>query len=140
MTLTTRSFADRDMMIRFCPELTLGTHIASVVPDPPDSSDIEDNSDSSEEIEEEEEEQDEETLDDASHSEGESDRESIDSDRYTEGEGSDYGYDTGGSDEEDVENIEDNQFDVEPNIGPEDGEEPFNHDVEILDIEGFSAL
>ncbi|KAF5355377.1 hypothetical protein D9757_014596 [Collybiopsis confluens] len=133
-------FADRDMMIRFCPELTLGTHIASVVPDPPDSSDIEDNSDSSEEIEEEEEEQDEETLDDASHSEGESDRESIDSDRYTEGEGSDYGYDTGGSDEEDVENIEDNQFDVEPNIGPEDGEEPFNHDVEILDIEGFSAL
>ncbi|KAF5378621.1 hypothetical protein D9757_009547 [Collybiopsis confluens] len=133
-------FADRDMMIRFCPELTLGTHIASVVPDPPDSSDIEDNSDSSEEIEEEEEEQDEETLDDASHSEGESDRESIDSDRYTEGEGSDYGYDTGGSDEEDVENIEDNQFDVEPNIGPEDGKEPFNHDVEILDIEGFSAL
>ncbi|KAF5344215.1 hypothetical protein D9757_014413 [Collybiopsis confluens] len=133
-------FADRDMMIRFCPELTLGTHIASVVPDPPDSSDIEDNSDSSEEIEEEEEEQDEETLDDASHSEGESDRESIDSDRYTEGEGSDYGYDTGGSDEEDVENIEDNQFDVEPNIGPEDGEEPFNHNVEILDIEGFSAL
>ncbi|KAF5348418.1 hypothetical protein D9757_014394 [Collybiopsis confluens] len=133
-------FVDRDMMIPFCPELTLGTHIASVVPDPPDSSNIKDNSDSSEEIEEEEEEQDEETLDDASHSEGESDRKSIDSDRYTEGEGSDYGYDTGGSDEEDVENIEDNQFDVEPNIGPEDGEEPFNHDVEILDIEGFSAL
>ncbi|KAF5364839.1 hypothetical protein D9757_011283 [Collybiopsis confluens] len=118
-------FADRDMMIRFCPELTLGTHIASVVPDPPDSSDIEDNSDSSEEIEEEEEEQDEETLDDAN---------------TLKVKGQTIGYDTGGSDEEDVENIEDNQFDVEPNIGPEDGKEPFNHDVEILDIEGFSAL
>ncbi|KAF5366078.1 hypothetical protein D9757_012372 [Collybiopsis confluens] len=145
-------FADRDMMTRFCPELTLGTHIASEVPDKSNSSEIEDEQDSTEddssseeddeaEKEEEDSEDGEERENDEENpSEDSSDRNSVESDRYTEGEGSDFGYKTGDSDEEKSEDEEDLDLEAEPNIGPEDGEEPFNHDVDVLDTEGYGAL
>ncbi|KAF5389060.1 hypothetical protein D9757_004926 [Collybiopsis confluens] len=44
------------------------------------------------------------------------------------------------SDEEKSEDKEDLDLEAEPNIGPEDGEEPFNHDVDVLDTEGYGAL
>ncbi|KAF5355388.1 hypothetical protein D9757_014614 [Collybiopsis confluens] len=50
-------FADRDMMTRFCPDLTLATHIVSEVPDKSNSSEIKDEQDSTEEDDEAEKEE-----------------------------------------------------------------------------------
>lgn len=47
----------------------------------------------------------------------------------------DYGY--GGEEEEEEE---EDQQEEDEEIGPEDGEEPFNHDMNILDQEGYGAL
>lgn len=45
----------------------------------------------------------------------------------------DYGY-------EDEQESDDEQEEEEDDLGPEDGEEPFNHDMEVLDQEGYGHL
>ncbi|KAE9385597.1 hypothetical protein BT96DRAFT_949724 [Gymnopus androsaceus JB14] len=46
----------------------------------------------------------------------------------------DYGY---GGDESEEEEEEEQE---EEDVGPEDGEEPFNHDMNVLDQEGYGLL
>ncbi|KAF5343015.1 hypothetical protein D9757_014587 [Collybiopsis confluens] len=132
-------FADRDMVIRFCPDLTLGAHIATSIPMEYASSDVE----SEEEVDEEElgeEEDDEDEIEIASRAgSADSDQDSVESDKYVDGEWSDFGYDNGDSSNDEEQENERDAIDG-PNIGPEDGEEPFNHDVEVLDTEGYAVL
>ncbi|KAF5389068.1 hypothetical protein D9757_004995 [Collybiopsis confluens] len=132
-------FADRDMVIRFCPDLTLGAHIATSIPMEYASSDVE----SEEEVDEEElgeEEDDEDEIEIASRAgSADSDQDSVESDKYVDGEWSDFGYDNGDSSNDEEQENERDAIDGS-NIGPEDGEEPFNHDVEVLDTEGYAVL
>ena len=116
-------------MIRFCPDLTLGTHIATIVPeesssDEEDDLDLED--DSSDEVEKG-------TNDDESVG-----YESVDNEDVSEGEWSDFGYGLDDDDEGELHDEIDNEDN--PNIGPEDGEEPLNHDLDILNTEGYGVL
>ncbi|KAF5347030.1 hypothetical protein D9757_014343 [Collybiopsis confluens] len=68
-----------------------------------------------------------------------SDQDSVESDKYVDGEWSDFGYDNGDSSNDEEQENERDAIDGS-NIGPEDGEEPFNHDVEVLDTEGYAVL
>lgn len=127
------------MVIRFCPDLTLGAHIATSIPMEYASSDVE----SEEEVDEEElgeEEDDEDEIEIASRAgSADSDQDSVESDKYVDGEWSDFGYDNGDSSNDEEQENERDAIDGS-NIGPEDGEEPFNHDVEVLDTEGYAVL
>ena len=131
------SFVDCDMVIRFCPNLTLGAHLTSESPesevDVNEEEDITDEDMESEvDSDEGEEDVEESTVKDSTLSEDdESEEEEVDEEWY------DFRYEL----EEEEDKVKDAQMpDNDLDIGPEDGKEPFNHDVNVHSTEGYALL
>lgn len=133
------------MVIRFCPDLTLGTHIATSIPDALSVEVIEDD-----DVKQNNEIENDEPVFIGTETEADittnlSDYESVEDSEVSDGELSDYGYDQDSSDldKEDSDMDDDGDGDNDsddPDIGPEDGEEPLNEDAEILNTERYAAL
>ncbi|KAJ3768980.1 hypothetical protein FB446DRAFT_813657 [Lentinula raphanica] len=122
-------FSDRDMVVRFCPDIALGHHPKlgfQQLEEPEDSSEVLEPHELDEDVPTE-------SIPDAPP---DLDVELLEDKEYDSEEFVDYGYK--GEEEEAEEEDEDEED--EGDIGPEDGEDPVNHDMEILDQEGYGLL
>ncbi|THV05942.1 hypothetical protein K435DRAFT_816082 [Dendrothele bispora CBS 962.96] len=128
-------FSDRDMFARFVPELQLGHNFSKGQPEgqrpceelqedgTPDC-DI-DNSEAMLE------------LSTALGPPPQDQQNEVEADVDDENEWQDYGYVESDADDSDEERQDEKGNE---NLGPEDGEDPLNHDMELMDIEGYGLL
>ncbi|KAK7439002.1 hypothetical protein VKT23_017708 [Stygiomarasmius scandens] len=127
-------FADRDMVVRFCPTLGFGHHRAAAQhPEEPSAAFQEDGNPDAD------------VLPDAGQlvpehppevEDKECDEETLDEQKAEEW--LDFGY---GEEEEEDKVVEGNELEGDnADIGPEDGEDPVNHNMEVLDQEGYGML
>ncbi|THU97282.1 hypothetical protein K435DRAFT_857796 [Dendrothele bispora CBS 962.96] len=125
-------FADRDMVVRFCPDLDLG-HNRVVVHQQEDqpSNFLEDGDPDGDAIDPVD------VPENPPDDENQGCDESGLLDDLSGDEWVDFGY---GEEDEEETYPQDDEMDYDADIGPEDGEDPFNYDMDILDQEGYGIL